>query len=109
MKPNYLLQNASRRSLLQGLLLLACLLVVWPVSAEKKDPPPVGPKKAGPGGPAGPARLSIADSVANLFDEFFSPDPGGPGYDETTVLLNVQRIGATELPAVNQREKCAAT
>ncbi len=32
--------------------------------------------------------------------DYNSPEPGGPGYDETSVFINVQRIGGMEIPAV---------
>lgn len=32
--------------------------------------------------------------------EYNSPEPGWPGFDETSVFVNVQRVGGVEMPAV---------
>jgi hypothetical protein len=46
----------------------------------------------GVGAVGGPASVDEVD--------YNSPEPGGPGYDETSVFINVQRIGGVEMPAV---------
>jgi hypothetical protein len=85
--------KAHRRSLLHGLLLPVLLLLCFSAAAEKKDAP-VGANK---GGAAGPAK---APAATGSYDDFLDPEPGGPGYDETSIFLNVQRVGGTEMGAV---------
>lgn len=79
-------------------MLVLMLLLSLPVFAEKKEAPAAAPNK---GGAAGPAK-SPATGGTNLgvYDDPFDPEPGGPGYDETSVFLNVQRVGGIEMGAV---------
>src|SRR4051812_41455211 len=49
----------------------------------------------GEGGVGGVGGVGGIDEV-----DYNSPEPGGPGYDETSVFINVQRVGGMEMPAV---------
>ncbi|MBS1629052.1 MAG: hypothetical protein JST27_03245 [Bacteroidetes bacterium] len=81
------------------LVLAMALMVCTPAHAVHKEDPGSPAKKKGPG-PTGPAKTPGTAPAIPSFDDLFSGDPGGPGYDETSILLNVQRIGNTEMAAV---------
>ncbi len=82
-------------------MLTLALLALSPARAEHKENP-VTPVKKKSSDPTGPAKQPTGVPRIPSFDDLFNadPDPGGPGYDETSVFLNMQRIGSTDMAAV---------
>src|SRR4051794_23292622 len=67
------------------------LLCGYAAIADKRDVPNNNKNNNNPYG-AHPYSTNSADP--------WDPEPGGPGYDETSVFINVQRIGGIEVSAV---------
>ena len=53
----------------------------------------------GIGGTGGAGRtVGIGGGIDDY--DYNNPEPAGPGYDETSIFINVQRVGGMEIPAV---------
>src|ERR1044072_3429975 len=81
--------NGAVLAVLFSVVLLFCSLVAF---ADKREI--TNNNNKAPANPYGNTPYN-----ANSVDPW-DPDPGGLGYDETSIFINVQRIGGIEVPGV---------
>jgi hypothetical protein len=75
---------------LRVLLCVLTLLLCTPAFADKKIT----------GANNNPAGANTNNPAGGNPNGWYDPEPGAPPFDETSVFLNVQRIGGAEIPAV---------
>ena len=90
----YTMLNGLKRSSFATGRVLSLLLVMLLLSTSGRADG-YGEGGGGTGGVGGIGGVGGVDEV-----DYNSPEPGGPGYDETSIFINVQRVGGMEMPGV---------